>query len=174
MLSSGQGAPGGSRWGGGWGTRAKDCFLVTGAPTSHPSDRSEVKDRTVVIKRFTGGADSTLFLLHKTHPPWKAAWGQTGGCWAVRGMSYIVQSTWLLSPQTHVSPSSGRNGPYHVNGPGSGHRRPSRGPEGLWAMNKDRPEIAHSRRAFSEHKQTVASLFCSQLLFPGQHSFFFF
>lgn len=39
----------------GVGTWAKDRSLGdVVAHTSHPSDRSEVKDRTVVIKRFTG------------------------------------------------------------------------------------------------------------------------
>ena len=42
--------------GAGWGTWAKDCFLGdVAAPTSHPSNGSTVKDRTVTIKRFTGG-----------------------------------------------------------------------------------------------------------------------
>lgn len=42
-------------------------------------------------------------------------------------------------------------------------------------MNKDRPEIAHSRRAFSLNTNKLLLLcFARKRLFPGQHSFFFF
>lgn len=44
----------------------------------------------------------------------------------------------------HMPPSSGRDRPYHVEWARLQPLTPITGPEGLWEMNKDRPEIAHS------------------------------
>ena len=103
--------------------------------------------------------------------------GSLGLDWRLLDCTWRVLHCTVDPPRHHklTPPSSGRDGPYHVEWTGLWPQTPITGPEGLWVTNTGRPEIAHSGRAFSlTTNKPLLLRFARRRLFPGPTFLFFF